>query len=149
MWSFDDTMNEHSELSSILCQVHHSWQLCLSPIDDVIQPLPSLPALPACPRHWILYRVKLPPTSKARSHVNTVRGWCSVPVYHVILPGPCAVTVLHRIGAARPRNKLPINVRAGGRRDRAVFSAADRKSMLNTAMATSTTAFTAVNQSET
>ena len=52
VWSFDDTMNEHSELCSILCQVHHSWQLCLSPIGDIIQPLPSLPALSACPRHW-------------------------------------------------------------------------------------------------
>jgi len=28
VWSLDDTMNEHSELSSIFCQVHHSWQLC-------------------------------------------------------------------------------------------------------------------------
>jgi len=52
VWSLDDTMNEHSELSSIFCQVHHSWQLCLSPVSDIIQPLPSLPALPACPRHW-------------------------------------------------------------------------------------------------
>jgi len=50
--SLDDTMNEHSELPSIFCQVHHSWQLYLSPICDIIQPLPSLPALPACPRHW-------------------------------------------------------------------------------------------------
>ena len=52
VWSLDDTMNEHSELPSIFCQVHHSWQLCLSPICDIIQPLPSLPALPAGPRHW-------------------------------------------------------------------------------------------------
>jgi len=36
VWSFDDTMNEHSELSPIFCQVHHSWQLCLSPISDII-----------------------------------------------------------------------------------------------------------------
>jgi len=35
VWSFDDTMNEHSELTPIFCQVHHSWQLCLSPIGDI------------------------------------------------------------------------------------------------------------------
>jgi len=28
VWSLDDTMNEHSELPSIFCQVQHSWQLC-------------------------------------------------------------------------------------------------------------------------
>ena len=50
-------MNEHSELSSIFCQVHHSWQLCLSPISDIIQPLPSLPALPAGLRHWLSNRL--------------------------------------------------------------------------------------------
>jgi len=81
-----------------------------------------------------------------RPHIDTVQDWRLSPVHHVILPGPYAVTVLHRIGAARPRNKLPINVRAW--RDQAVFSVADRKSMLNTA-ATNDTAFTSVNHSET
>jgi len=27
VWSLDDTMNEQSELPSVSCQVHHSWQL--------------------------------------------------------------------------------------------------------------------------
>jgi len=27
VWSLDDTTNERSELPSVSCQLHHSWQL--------------------------------------------------------------------------------------------------------------------------
>lgn len=41
VWSLDGPMNERSVLLSVLCQVHQSWQLYLSPVSDVMQPLPS------------------------------------------------------------------------------------------------------------